>query len=133
EDARFSLRDHKNELPDITGAVDIDTWIKSLDKTALLSGGSIDLRLENVIIKKPSEKHIKNITAGLDYEVSVNLEKKTIQIKKADIEVQEIAASITGVIKNFKTSPEIDIAVSLPNTKTADILELVNPLSIQKG
>jgi len=133
EDARFSLRDHKNELPDITGAVDIDTWIKILNKTDLLSGGSIDLRLENVIIKKPSEKHIKNITAGLDYEVSVNLEKKTIQIKKADIKAREIAASITGVIKNFKTSPEIDIAVSLPNTKAADILESVKPFIDTKG
>lgn len=131
ENAGFTLKDYKEELPDIKGSVDIVASIRSAGEDELFSKGSIDLRLDEFVTKKP-EKHIKNITAGLKYEVNINLESKGIRINKADIKVQKVAVSIKGDI-NFDTSPEINLAVSLPKTETADILESVSPFVELKG
>lgn len=133
KDARFSFSDLKKELPDIKGSVDIDMGIKSADGAELLSRGNIDLKLDEIVTKKPSEKHIKNITAGLKYAVSINLESNDIHIDKADIKFQKIPASITGEVTNLQASPEINIAVSIPETKTEDIQKSLAPFTNIKG
>ena len=133
ENAGFSFLDLKKELPDIRGSIDIDMGIKSAAESELSSQGSIDLKLDEIVTKKPSEKHIKNITAGIKYAASVNFESNNIRIDMADIKVQKIPASITGKIANFKTLPEIDITVSIPETKTADIQESLASFADLKG
>lgn len=133
DDAVFSLIDNKKELPDIKGSFNINAGIESAGKDELISEGSIDLRLDAVVIKKSTGKQLRNISAGLKYGVIVNLKSNSIRINKADIKVQKIPVSITGDVTNIKTAPEIDIAVSIPKIKIADILESVALFVDTKG
>ncbi len=133
DDARFSLNDLMKELPDIKSSADINISIKSIDGTGLSTQGSIDLTLEEVVMKKPSEKKIKDITANLEYAVHINLESKDIRIDRADIKIQEIPVSLKGEVKKMKTSPEIDIEVSLPKVKTGEIQKLAAIFTDMKG
>ena len=127
QDAKFSLIDMMNDLPDIKSSADIDISIESVDGSEVVSKGSVDLKLDEVVIKKPAEKKIKNIFAGLIYAVRINLESMDVRIDRADLEIQKIPVSITGKIKGIKTRPEINIALSLPKTKTADIQKMIAP------
>lgn len=133
KDAKFSLIDLKKKLPDIKGSIDINMDIKSTDGTELSSRGNINMSLNEIVIKKPYEKYIENITAGLKYAASINLESNSIHIDKADIKVQKIPVSITGEILNLKTLPEIDIAISIPKLKIANIQESLIPFADIKG
>ncbi len=133
DDAKFSLTDNMNELPDIKGAIDINTGIKSAGEDEIASEGSIDIRLDEAVIKKPSEKIIKNISAGLKYGVKVNLKLNSIDIYRGDIKIQKIPITITGGIKDFKTSPSIDLNISLTKTKADDLLDTINPFVNLKG
>ena len=119
-DARFSLTDLKGDIPDIKGSFNINTGIKSVSRREIFSQGEIDLKLDEVLLKKTFKKY-KDITAGLKYALSMNLESGSIKIDKADLRIQEIPASISGTITNLKTSPEIDIAVLAAGAKAADI------------
>ncbi|GBD96039.1 MAG TPA: AsmA family protein [Nitrospirae bacterium] len=127
QDAKFSFIDMMNDLPDIKSSADIDISIESVDGSEVVSKGSVDLKLDEVVIKKPAEKKIKNIFAGLIYAVRINLESMDVRIDRADLEIQKIPVSITGKIKGIKTRPEINIALSLPKTKTADIQKMIAP------
>jgi AsmA protein len=121
KDARFSLLDLKKELPDVKGSFHLDLSMKSPDREQIFSQGEIDLKLDDVVINKPSVRHITNITTWLKYTVNLKLDSFDIRIDKADVKFQEIPASVTGTVVNIKTSPEIDLAVSIPKVKTADV------------
>ncbi|MCK5503791.1 MAG: AsmA family protein, partial [Thermodesulfovibrionia bacterium] len=133
DNAGFSLTDLMNELPDIKSSADIDISIKSIDGSSLATGGDISLKLDELIMKKPSGKLIKNISAILKYAVRVDLESKDIQIDMADLKVQNISASIKGSVTNIETSPEVDIAVTLPKTNTVEIQKLAALFADLKG
>lgn len=124
QDAKFSLADAMKELPDIKSSADIDISIKSTDGSNIFSEGTVDLKLDEITLKKRSEKHIRDIPAVLTYAVNYNLESKDIRIDKADLKVREILASLKGDIKNLKTSPEVNIAVSIPKVKTSEVQNL---------
>lgn len=133
KDARFSLSDLMGELPDVNSSVNVDTSIESINGSELYTKGRIDVTLDRVVIKKPSKKEIENLNAGLRYAVHINLESLDIRIEKADLTIQEIPASITGEIKKVKTSPEVDMALSLPRGNTAKILKALAPFAEIKG
>jgi AsmA protein len=133
DSAGFSLTDLMNELPDIKSSADIDISIKSIDGSSLATGGDISLKLDELIMKKPSGKLIKDISAILKYAVRVDLESKDIQIDMADLKVQNISALIKGSINNIGTSPEVDIAVTLPKTNTVEIQKLAALFADLKG
>ncbi len=133
KDASFSLTDHKNELPDLKGSIDIETGIESDGETGLLSEGEITLILDEILIKNPSIKHIKDLSLKLKYEISADLKTDRIRINKADIKIQEISSSLAGDITNLMTTPEIDISLSIPAVKTADILKSVKPFVDTEG
>ncbi len=133
QDAKFSLTDMTKELPDIKSTTNINISIKSTDGSELLTEGEIDLKLDEIIMSKPSKKHITNISAGLKYSVRINLESRNIRIEKADLIIQKIPVSIKGEIRNLSAKPEIDIAVVLPKTKAADILETASLFVDIKG
>jgi AsmA protein len=128
-DAKFSLTDLMKDLPDIKSSSDINISIESVDGSELFTKGEIDLKVDEVVISKPSEKQISNIAASLQYAININLESKDVRIDKADLIFQEIPVSIEGDIKNLNVSPEIDIAVTLPTTKTSDIQKAVSPFA----
>ena len=125
--AGFYLKDHKNELPEIKGSLDIAAGISSAGDDGLLSEGSIDLRLDKVVFKGPPQKHLKDITAILKYTIIYNPESDSLSIKKADLKIQDISAAITGDVKSLSDSPELNIAVSLPKTDTGSIMKLASP------
>ncbi|MBI4698296.1 MAG: hypothetical protein HY758_05145 [Nitrospirae bacterium] len=132
KDARFSLADSKGELPEMKGAIDIDMGIKSADSSSLLSQGSVALNIEDIALSK-SNKHLKNITADLAYEVMFNILSSDINISRADLKVQGIPVSLAGKILNLKTSPEIDIRAAIPTTKLNDLHESLAPFIEIKG
>jgi AsmA protein len=86
-----------------------------------------------MVLKKPSEKHIRELTTGLKYAASFNMESNDLHIAKADLKVQGVAASLTGDLRNLKTSPEADIALNLPKVKTARLQELAALFADLKG
>jgi uncharacterized protein involved in outer membrane biogenesis len=133
DDAGFYLNDHKEELPEIKGSIDVDTGISSAGDDGLQSEGSIELRLDRVVLKGPPQKHLKDISAVLKYAVIFNPELNSLSIKKADLKVQDISASITGDVKGLSNSPELNIAVSLPETNTESIMKLAAPFADTEG
>lgn len=124
-DARFSFLDLKKELPDFKTTTDINISIKSAGTSEIFTRGSIDLRLDELILRGKEEGLIRDMKAALEYAVRVDLETLDIQIEKADLEFQEIPISISGSVKGLKTSPELDLHLSLPFLKIAKLQEVV--------
>jgi AsmA protein len=133
QDAKFSLADSMKELPDVKSTADIDISIKSADGANIFSEGTVDLKLDEIILKKPAAKHIRDLPVGLKYAVNYNLESKDIRVDKADLKIREILASIKGDIKNLKTSPEVSIGVTIPKVKTAEVRDLAALFADLKG
>ncbi|MEK7308114.1 MAG: AsmA family protein, partial [Nitrospirota bacterium] len=121
QDAGFSFRDLKKELPDIKGSVNIEMDLKSTAKNELSSTGDISLKLEDIVIKKPSEKHIRDIKAGLKYDARINLGSFGLVINTADLKIQGIPLKIAGNVLNLRSEPAIDLEIQLPKTKISDI------------
>jgi AsmA protein len=132
KDARFSLTDDRAKLPDVKGIINIDTGITSTGTAELFSKGRIDIRLEEIKTRRP-EKRINDIFTELTYEVMVNLESSSLRIVKADIEFQKIPVSLTGRVHHFRDTPEIDISVLLPETKTEDIMRSLSQFVDTQG
>jgi AsmA protein len=132
-DGKFSLDDFLNELPDIKSTADINISIESIDGANISTEGSIDITLNDLVLKKPSQKHIKDLTTGLKYSASFNMESNDLHIDKANLKVQGVTASLTGDLRNLKTSPEADIALTLPKVKTAELQELAALFADLKG
>jgi AsmA protein len=133
QDAKFSFADAMKELPDIKSTADIDISIKSTDGSNIFSEGTVDLKVDEITLKKPSEKHVRNIPAGLTYAVNYNLESKDIRVDRADLKIREILASLKGDIKNMKTSPEVNISVNIPKVKTSEVQNLAALFADLKG
>jgi len=121
ENASFSFLDHKKELPEIKGAADVDMSIRSVEESGLFSRGSMDLKLDEIVIKKPYEKRIRNIDSKLRYAIHINIKSKKLLIDRTELEIQGIAAAISGSLANINTSPVMDITVSIPETDISDI------------
>lgn len=121
QDAGFSFSDLKKELPDIKGSFNIEMDLKSTAENELSSTGDINLRLEDIVIKKPSEKHIRDIKADLKYDVKINPGSFGLDIHAADLKIQGIPLKITGNVLNLRSEPAIDLEILLPKTKIPDI------------
>lgn len=133
EDAGFTLTDLTEKLPDIKSSADIDIGIESTDGTEVSTQGSIDLRLDELNLRGPSEKKIKNINAALKYAVHFNLESFDIKIDRGDLYVQGIPVSMKGSVRNTRTSPDLDMALSLSDAETSNIQELAALFADMKG
>ncbi|RJR17590.1 MAG: AsmA family protein [Nitrospiraceae bacterium] len=133
QEAQFSLADAMKELPDVKSTADIDISLKSTDSRNIFSEGTVDLKLDEITLKKPTDKHIRDIPAALSYAVNYNLESKDIRVDKADLKIREILASINGDIKNLNTSPTVNIGVTIPKVKTAEVLALAALFADLKG
>ncbi|MBI4849726.1 MAG: AsmA family protein [Nitrospirae bacterium] len=133
KDAGFSFVDSTKALPDTRGSFAIDSNIKSTDGTQLSSTGNIDLKLSEIIFGTPSRKPIRDLNAALKYAADVNLSPGDIRIDKADLKIQEVPVSLTGDVKNFRKEPEINIAVSMPDTKSADLQKLLTSVVDMNG
>ena len=126
-DARFSLVDLKKDLPDLKITTDINISIKSAGTSEISTRGSIDLSLDEIVMRGPKEGLIKDLKAALEYDIRVNLETLDIEIEKADMEFQEIPISISGSVSSLKDSPEIDLAVTLPRLEIAKVQKAASP------
>lgn len=124
-DARFSFVDLKKELPDLKTTLNINISIESAGTSEIITRGSIDLRLDELILRGKEEGLIRDMKAALEYAVRVDLETLDIQIEKADLEFQEIPISISGSVKGLKASPILDLHLSLPSLKIAKLQEIV--------
>ncbi len=126
-DARFSLVDLKKDLPDLKITTDINISIKSTGTSEISTRGSIALSLDEIVMRGPEERLIKDLKAALDYDIRVNLETLDIEIEKADMEFQEIPISISGSVSSLKDSPELDLAVTLPRLEIAKVQKAASP------
>jgi uncharacterized protein involved in outer membrane biogenesis len=133
KDSRFSFIDATRSLPDMKGAFAVNAGIKSADGSLLSSKGDMELRLAEVIMQNTSKKQIKDINAVLKYSASISLATGSIHIDKADLKIQGMPVSLTGDVKNFSKDPEIDIAVSVPKTRSADLQKLIASFADIKG
>ncbi len=132
-DARFSLEDRMQELPDLKSTTNVNISIESVDGSDISTKGSIDLKLDELVLKKPAEKRLKDIKASLTYAVNVNVETMNIRMDKVDLIFQEIPMSLTGTVKNLKTSPEIDIAFTLSKVQTSVVQKVLSSFADVKG
>ena len=73
------------------------------------------------------EKLIRDISADLKYEATIDLKSGILRMQKADILFQQIPVSITGNVNYSETPMKIDMALSMPETKTANILKSASP------
>ncbi|MBI5664895.1 MAG: AsmA family protein [Nitrospirae bacterium] len=133
QDAKLSFADAMKELPDIKSSANIDISIKSADGSNIFSEGTVDLKVDEITLKKPSEKHVRDIPAVLSYAVNYNMESKDIRVDKADLKVRGVLASIKGDIKKLQTSPEVNIAVNIPKLKTSEVQNLAALFADMKG
>jgi uncharacterized protein involved in outer membrane biogenesis len=133
KDSRFSFVDATGTLPDMKGTFAVNAGIKSADGSLLSSKGNMELRLDEVIMQSPSKKQIKDINAVLEYSANISLATGSIHIDKADLKIQGMPVSLTGDVKNFSKDPEIDIAVSVPKTRSADLQKLIASFADIKG
>jgi AsmA protein len=133
KDLRFSFIDATKALPDIKGTIAVNAGIKSADGSLLSSKGDMELTLDEVILQGPLKKQIKNISAALKYAADIDPEAGNIHIDEAALKIQGIPVSISGDVKNFKKEPEVDIAVSVPKFKTADLMKEVSAFVDLKG
>ncbi|MBI5098803.1 MAG: AsmA family protein [Nitrospirae bacterium] len=132
KDSSFSFTDSTKGLPDIKGSFAIYASIKSADGAELFSEGKIDAKFDEIVLQT-SKKEIKNIKASLNYSTRIDLESKNIRIDKAELKIQKILLLVTGMIKSFGKEPEIDITVSVPKTKSADLQKLITSFTDMKG
>lgn len=129
KDARFSFQDELKKIPELRGSLSLTTGVKSSDGSQLFSEGSLDMTLDEIILQK---KRVKNLHTELAYAAHVNLETDDARIDRADLKIQGIPVSITGDIKSFRKEPGIDMSVSLPRLKIADLQkELSSFMDIQ--
>ncbi len=132
-DAKVSLTDLKKELPDFKSTADIAVSIKSLSGTELLTEGVISINLDEALFRASPNKKIKNVTSELDYALRVDLQSGVVKIEKAEIKLQHVSVSLKGELKQYKTSPEIDIAIHMPKIKSEDVLEFAGLFMDLKG
>jgi AsmA protein len=133
KNAEFSFLDRKEELPDIKGNLDIDMGIQSLTESEIFTQGTIAVQFDEITVRKPQERQIKDLAAGLTYNVSIAMKSKDINIDTLDVRIQEIPLSISGTVINLQTSPEIDLSLSLPGANVEDIVEIIQPFFEKNG
>jgi AsmA protein len=133
EHALFSLVDLKKELPDIRGSIDITMGIESAGESELFSQGSMDLKFHEIKIKGPPEKHIKDFSSRIKYTVTTDIKSKAVRIENADVNIQGIPVALSGKITKLDTSPEIDLAVTIPQVNTSEIKNIIDLFSELKG
>ncbi len=127
-DAMFSLVDLKKELPDLKTTTDINIGIEISGDSKITTQGSIDLSLDEIVLRGSEEGLIRDLKAFIEYNVTVDLETLDIEIEKADLKFQEIPVSIRGSVSSLKESPELDLTLSLPRLEIAKAMEAVSPL-----
>jgi AsmA protein len=131
--AQFTLKDATKKLPDIKSGADMKVTIESADGAEISAQGNLDLRFDEIRINTPPEKQIKDVTAALIFAVHVGLETGTIKIDRADLTFQEIPASLKGEVNKFNTSPELNVALSVPEVDSAKLITAVSPFVDLKG
>ncbi len=61
QDATISLTDLKKEFPDIKSTSDIEIKMKSVDGSEIITEGNIKINIDEVVLRKPEGKRIRNI------------------------------------------------------------------------
>ncbi len=131
--AKFTLKDATKEFPDIKSGADLKVSIESKDGSNILAAGSLDIRFDEIRIHTPPAKQIKDITAALKFAVHIDLKTDTIRIDEADLTFQKIPISLKGEVNKFKSSPEMNVALSLPEVDSAKLVSAVKPFINIKG
>jgi AsmA protein len=128
--ARFSFQDGLKELPELRGSLSLKAGVKSQDGSQLSSEGNLDLVFDEIVLQK---KRVNNVHAALAYAAQINLEPGDVRIDRADLNMEGVAASITGDIRGFKKEPAIDISVIFPKLKISDLQKALLPFMDIKG
>ncbi len=131
--ARFTLKDATRELPDIKSSADVNLNMESGDGEKIFTQGSLDIRFDEININTPPEKKIRDVTTSLKFALHIGMESGTISIDTADLMFQDIPVSLTGEVNKFNTSPELNVAISVPAVDGAKLISAVNPFMDIKG
>lgn len=132
-DAKFSLADLKKGLPDLKTTTDVDISIQSAGTSKISTRGTIDLIVDELVMRGTEEGLIRDLKAGIDYDILVDLETLDLQIEKANVEFQEIPVSVTGTVSGLKEDPGLDLAVSLPRFDVAKAMDAASSFVTIEG
>lgn len=133
KNAIVSLTDYQRKIPDFNGSADINMKVRSTGGKKISSTGTMELVLHEVTLLKPSEKKINNLQGSAKYDVTVDTETLDFDIKKADLTLLGISGSSSGKIQHIRTSPEIDLFVSLPKVEIAAMQKSLAPFKKIEG
>lgn len=122
KDATFTLQDDKGEIPEIHGVLNLSTDVTTKGDDIISSGGDLDIHIDTLKTKKPVKK-IRDLSVALKYKFDIDLKRGRIHIDKGDIRLQGIPISLTGYVQYATIPSEIDMALSIPETETAEILK----------
>ena len=132
-DLKFSFADATKALPDMKGTLGVNAGIRSETRSLLSSKGDVDLTIDEADLRGPSKRQIKNLSASLDYAAEIDPEEGNIRIGKAAFKIQGIPVSVTGDVWAFRKEPKVDITVSVPKVKTADLMKAASAFADLKG
>jgi len=148
----------KGKTKNLTTAPDIDITL-SMTNTAFadiqdllssfidLKGLSLSGSLATEIKVKGKPQEIDTLTSdtavtlekvGITYDkisttlggtIAVSTSGDNLSLQNADLKIQNIPATIKGTVKNLRTSPYVDIAVSVPRVKAAALQQAAAPFT----
>ncbi len=96
------------------------------------SSGNIMAREINLALDAISHAPVENAHMGFDYDLAVDLEKKSLQIRKAGLDANGIAVNASGSVEKIDTTPLLDLELELPATGLEKILAAVSRGFVQE-
>lgn len=111
----------------LSGIFSADLAVKGMPEKidSLKTAGSIGM--ESVGIQYDS------IKTTLDGTMAFKTSSDNLSLDKAELRIQDIPASLKGTVKNLRTSPDVDIAVSVPTVKAVTLQKAIAPFTDMVG
>jgi len=111
----------------LAGAMAADVKLKGPVENQDLLETDLKLTLKDMGIKYDK---FNSVLSG-DFKVHYKGDK--LKVDKADFTIDGTAVSLTGNVTEIKTSPYVNIALSLPDVNTANLQKTISPLVDMKG
>ena len=130
----------KSKAEDLLSAVKPFVDVKDISVTGDIAA-NLNLRgMPSKIRTLKAGGSINLINIGINYKdlhafinSSLTLESGNMLIDRADLKIEEVPVSVTGLVRNVMDSPSISISMSLPVTEAGKIQKLVSNFSDLKN
>lgn len=89
------------------------------------ASGNLSVREMDMVLDARKDSPINDAHLALDYDLTADLSAKSIEVRRADLDANNIRLTASGRVKNFDTAPSLDMVATLPSTKMETILAAV--------